>query len=64
MLINSLNDQGELFIENEDKYNFKKKDNQLFCDSSLIIVASKMINLFIAELFPDSLKSISKKSKF
>ncbi len=48
MIMEFIQEKGEYFLNHEDKKN-KYED---FCGSDRIMVASKMINLFIAEHFP------------
>ena len=48
MIMEFIQEKGEYFLDHEDKKN--KYDD--FCASDKIMVASKMINLFIAEHFP------------
>jgi len=61
MIIKSLNEKGEMFIEKDEKKKSNNKNddasNKMFCDGMNIHVASEVLNLFIAELFPNLLKS-------
>lgn len=61
MIIKSLNEKGEMFIEKDEKKKSNSKNddtsNKMFCDGMNIHVASEVLNLFIAELFPNLLKS-------
>ena len=58
-LIHSVNDKGHLFKEKDDK-KIKNKD-KFFCEGKEFIVVTKMINLFIAEIFPEFLKNLQDK---
>lgn len=62
MILRSLNDKGEMFIEKDEKKKTGAKgdDNspKQFCDGLNIHVASEILNLFIAELFPTLLKNL------
>lgn len=61
MIIKSLNEKGEMFIEKDEKKKTSAKHDEIigkfFCDGMNIHVASEILNLFIAELFPNLLKS-------
>jgi hypothetical protein len=61
MILKSLNDKGEMFIEKDEKKKPGAKGDdgatRFFCDGLNIHVASEILNLFIAELFPALLKS-------
>jgi hypothetical protein len=61
-LIHSINDKGHLFKEKEEKSS--KQNDRFFCESTEFIVVTKMINLFIAEIFPEFLKLLKDKNKF
>lgn len=60
MIVKSLNDKGEMFIEKDEKKKTGAKGEEgglrTFCDGPNIHVASEILNLFIAELFPALLK--------
>ena len=61
MILKSLNEKGEMFSEKEEKkkQSLKNEDSnqKQFCDGTNIQVASEILNLFIAEIFPNLLKS-------
>lgn len=60
MVVKSLNDKGEMFIEKDEKKKPSAKGEEgvrSFCDGLNIHVASEILNLFIAELFPTLLKA-------
>lgn len=64
MMIKALNDKGDLFIDKNEKYQPNiKKDEKIFCESSEVHVAADMLNLFIAELFPNYLKALKDDRK-
>lgn len=59
MIIKSLNEKGEMFVEKGEKRKpgVKVEDSKKqFCEGVNIHVASEILNLFIAELFPNLLK--------
>lgn len=62
MILRSLNDKGDMFIEKDEKKKSNTKNdedkNKTFCDGMNIQVASEILNLFIAELFPNLLKTL------
>ena len=61
MILKSLNDKGEMFSEKEEKKKQSMRNDDTnqkqFCDGVNIQVASEILNLFIAEMFPNLLKS-------
>ena len=61
MILKSLNEKRELFSEKEEKKKSYMKNEESsqkqFCDGPSIHVASEILNLFIAEIFPSLLKS-------
>lgn len=61
MIIKSLNEKGDMFIEKDEKKKLSNKNEEpstkLFCDGMNIHVAAEVLNLFIAELFPNLLKN-------
>lgn len=61
MIAKSLNDKGEMFVEKEEKKKSNAKTEEppskYFCEGVLIHVVSEILNLFIAELFPNLLKN-------
>ena len=61
MVVKSLNEKGEMFIEKDEKKKSGNKNEdgsgRMFCDGVNIHVASEILNLFIAELFPNLLKA-------
>ena len=55
MIIKSLNEKGEMFVEKVDKRkpNIKPDDlKRQFCEGVYVHIVSEILNLFIAELFP------------
>jgi hypothetical protein len=59
MIIKSLNEKGEMFVEKGEKRkpSIKTDDSKKqFCEGVNIHVASEILNLFIAELFPNLLR--------
>lgn len=64
MIAISLNSKGEMFIEKEESRSAKVRDGKekIFCESQNIHVVSEILNLFIAELFPNLLRSFQANS--
>jgi hypothetical protein len=59
MIIKSLNEKGEMFVDKGEKRKPSLKPEEIkkhFCEGIYIHVASEILNLFIAELFPTLLK--------
>lgn len=61
MITKSINDKGDKFIDKEEKNSIKDtaKDNlteRLFAETDFLHVIPEILNLFIAELFPEKLK--------
>ncbi len=57
--MNFLEENGKYFLEQDEK-NQEKKDK--FVESDKIEVAPKMINLFIAEHFPNKIKLLKERN--
>lgn len=63
MITKSLNEKGEMFILKKDKRKESNMtNNKCFSETSSINVTAEILNLFIAELFPNYLKDL-KESK-
>ena len=59
MAIKALNDKGDLFVDKNDKHKSSyKQDEKLFTEGTDIHVSAEILNLFIAELFPNQLKEL------
>lgn len=56
MITKSLNDKGEKFIDKEEKNSNKEASDKLFTQTDFLHVIPEILNLFIAELFPEKLK--------
>lgn len=62
MIIRALNEKGEMFLDKNDKRKPSQKPEdaqKCFCDSDNINVCAEILNLFIAELFPQYFKKLS-----
>ena len=59
MILKALNEKGDMFIEKGEKRKASLKNEEgkkQFADGNFIHIASEILNLFIAELFPNLLK--------
>ena len=64
MIIKALNDKGEMFIDKTEKQKLSsKQDDKLFAESTDVHIAAEILNLFIAELFPNYLKAFKEEKK-
>lgn len=65
MIIKALNDKGEMFIEKSEKLKMNMRhDEKLFSEGPEVQIAAEILNLFIAELFPNYLKAFKEDNKF
>lgn len=64
MIVKALNDKGDMFIDKTEKIKQPiKKDDKLFTDTTDVYVTTEILNLFIAELFPNYLKFMKEERK-
>ena len=64
MIIKALNDKGDMFIDKAEKQKFSAKpEEKLFSEGTEVHIAAEILNLFIAELFPNYLKSLKENNR-
>lgn len=64
MVVQALNDKGDMFIvKNEKRKTSFKHEDKLFCETQNVSIAAEILNLFIAELFPNYLKAMKEEKK-
>lgn len=64
MIIKALNDKGDMFIDKVEKAKMNlKRDDKLFSEGPDVHIAAEILNLFIAELFPNYLKLLKEEKK-
>jgi len=64
MIVKALNDKGEMFVDKVEKAKISvKRDDKLFAEGPDVHIAAEILNLFIAELFPNYLKWLKDEKK-